>query len=113
MPFLAVHFCFGLKSVVFLSSNLFLQINRVFAYFPGTKHGVVNSANANLIVVLVKTRTPDRNGDLSDSMTIFIVDKSSKGVNVHDKDNIIGCSHLYQSAVSFDNVTVPSAGKFD
>lgn len=80
-------------------------------HFPGTKHGVVNSANANLFVVLTTTRSPDRTGDTTDALTLLLVERSVPGVTVHDKDNTIGCSNLYQSAVSFNNVVVRGEGK--
>lgn len=80
-------------------------------HFPGTKHGVVNSANANLFVVLATTRSPDRTGDRTDALTLLLVERSASGVTVHDKDHMIGCSNLYQSSVSFSNVVVRGEGE--
>lgn len=74
--------------------------------FPGTKSFVFNAPKSNLLMVLAETKTSDRKGDMSNSMTIFLVDSSAPGVTIHKKDNTIGCNELYQSKVSFKNVVL-------
>lgn len=71
----------------------------------------MNGAKADIIVTMVKTRTEDRIGDLQDSLSVLIVDRHAKGVHVHEKDKLIGCSNLYQSAVTLENVIVKGAGE--
>lgn len=57
-------------------------------------------------MVLAETRTQDRKGDLSNTTSIFLVDKSLPGITIHKKDNLIGLGKSYTSKVSFNNVTV-------
>lgn len=70
----------------------------------GIKSFVSNSAKANLF--LVSAHVPQSSSH--DSLTIFVVDASAKGVSVHKKDDTIGHTDLYQSDVSFKDVYLSS-----
>lgn len=69
---------------------------------------MINAAKSNLMLVLAETRTKDRAGDLNSTQSIFIVETSTKGVTVHNKDDTIGHNKTYQAKVSFKDVYVPT-----
>lgn len=78
-----------------------------FKHFPiyaGTKALVVNAPNANVFLVLAQTKVTDRQGDLKNSLSIFIVDESTPGVKVHPVDNTIGSSDSNHARVTFDDI---------
>lgn len=52
----------------------------------------------------------DRQGDIKDSLTLFLVDKSMPGIEIHEEDKTIGLTNMYQSKVTFNNVLI-SKGK--
>lgn len=72
--------------------------------FAGKKSFVINAADANLFLVIAKTQTSDRKGDMKNTLSVFIVDGSLPGIEIHEKDKTIGCPSLYQAAVSFKDV---------
>lgn len=77
--------------------------------FLGTKSFVTNAANANLFIVIAQTQTSNRLGDMKSSLTIFLVDRSMPGVNVHENDHTIGFTN--QAKVTFDDVILPGGKK--
>lgn len=95
-------------------SGLFIsKINRVLfrvincILFSGTKSFVNNATNANLLLVLAQTRVADQQGDMKDSLTLFLVDKSTPGVEIHQEDKKIGLESIPQSTVTFNDVVIP------
>lgn len=74
----------------------------------GYKAFVVNSVNSQLYLVFAQTRTADMLGDMNDSISAFLVEANAPGVTVSQRDETIGCQHVYQSTVTFDNVRVKS-----
>ena len=73
----------------------------------GEKNYVINSSQANVLLVFAQTRTRDKLGDSGDSVTAFLVDASDPGVTICANDKTIGCEGLNQSTVKFNDVVVP------
>lgn len=76
----------------------------------GSKAYVMNSVNAQLMLVFAQTRTPDMLGDMNDSISAFLVETNLPGVTICKRDETIGSQDVYQSTVEFKNVRV-KAGK--
>lgn len=72
--------------------------------FVGTKSFVINANVANLFLVLAETQVSDRLGDKNNALTIFLVDSSLPGVNIHPTENKIGLLDSNQARVTFKNV---------
>lgn len=75
--------------------------------FSGTKSFVANAPNANLFLVLAQTIVSDRQGDMKDSLTLFLVDKSMPGIEIHKEDKTIGLNNALQSKVTFNDIVIP------
>lgn len=72
-------------------------------HLNGKKSFVSNAAKSNLL--LVSAMVPQ--SDKPDSLSIFLVDMDLIGISVHEKDTTIGYTDVYQSDVSFSDVTLP------
>lgn len=70
----------------------------------GTKSFVVNAADANLFLVTAQTQTSDRKGDRKNSSTVFLVDGTLPGIEIHGQNKGIGRTNLYQASVKFNDV---------
>lgn len=77
----------------------------------GEKSFVTNAENANLFVVFVQTCSPDKLGDKKNTVSVFIVEKSTAGVSIGERESTIGCSGVQQSPILLTNVTL-NLGKF-
>lgn len=60
---------------------------------------------------MAQTRAPDVVGDMGDTITAFLIDRSTPGITVSERDNTIGCNGVYQSKVIFDQVPVTNGKK--
>lgn len=69
----------------------------------GKKSFVVNAAKSSLFIVSAMVPQSGK----EDSLSIFLVDGDLSGVSVHKKDITLGHTDVYQSDVSFEDVTLP------
>lgn len=72
----------------------------------GQKSCVINAPNASLFVVFAQTLSPDKCGDLCDSVTAFLVERSASGLKVLERDGTVGTTGVPQSSLQLDNVLV-------
>lgn len=78
----------------------------------GEKSFVTNGENANLYVVFAQSLIADKLGDMKDTVSVFLVEKSMTGVSVIGRDETIGCDGVPQAGILLDNVEV-DAGMYD
>lgn len=72
----------------------------------GEKSCVVNAPNASLFVVFAQTLSADRCGDLCDSVTAFLVEKSASGVKLLERDGTVGTTGVPQSSIQLEKVVL-------
>lgn len=75
----------------------------------GRKSCVINAPNANLFLVFAQTLSADRLGDLHDSVTAFLVERSASGVKVAERETTVGTCGVPQASVELDNVVLSKA----
>lgn len=72
----------------------------------GEKSFVTNGENANLYIVFAQSLVADKLGDMKDTVSVFLVEKSMAGVSVIGRDETIGCDGVPQAGILLDNVEV-------
>ncbi|XP_055913856.1 complex I assembly factor ACAD9, mitochondrial [Eupeodes corollae] len=75
----------------------------------GEKAFVVNGSNAGLFLVIAQTTKLNMSNDVGKTTTIFLVDKSTPGVEIGEQHETIGCKGLPTCKVKFNNVKVPES----
>lgn len=72
----------------------------------GEKVGVTNGGEAGFYLVLCLT---DPDADLSNSMSIFIVERDRAGITVTDSGRKLGCCMVKSADLKLENVEIPLA----
>lgn len=67
---------------------------------------MTNGENANLFVVFAQSSIADRLGDMKDTVSVFLVEKSMAGVSVIGRDETIGCDGVPQAGILMKKVEV-------
>lgn len=92
--------------------------NTVAEYIPETKEWILNGCKAfvitgplpkdssSLFLVIAQTQRSNMQGDASRGSTAFLVESSTKGVNLDQQHLTIGCRGLQMRSVRFDNVKI-------